>query len=145
MRKVTFENGDVGQVKVGYRFNGNQPYFTWVQLELDGFILTGESRVRPPDQFSYLRGRKYALINMFRMDDAGAFGPEKILSKKDRETLFRNVCPQYFEGKKHEALKNPVVQKNYWRDFHEEINREKKEEKPKYKGLFARIWECMTY
>lgn len=100
--KVKLSCGRESDLSVMYSYDDNgHPVGVFVDLfHPDGFYLCGESSVKPPDQFSYLKGRKYALTSMFRRDDAGSFGPEKILSKEDRRTLFEAVCPKYFGKQK---------------------------------------------
>jgi len=94
--QVNLTSGLNGTATVKYIYDDDgEPYATKVRLTLldkdnQQLEFEGDSKVKWPDQFSRKKGRKWAMMNLFRKDSIHR------LNKKDRQELFEEVCPWYF-------------------------------------------------
>lgn len=66
----------------------------------------GASYCHPKDNFSKVRGKVYALQNLFKYDEALSKQSERIrlFSKEDRQLLYKKLCSAYFKGKNHNLI-----------------------------------------
>ncbi len=109
------------KISIKYHYDtkeGNHfPYATSIYMTLpNGEELEGYSAVHPNDQFCRSLGRKYALMSAFRKDNTKAIEKNavepknaRVLTKDDRETLFRRVCPELFGLNRRRPKTEPTV------------------------------------